>query len=93
MTERRAEIIQAGVDLWREGGEPAVSARKIAAKVGMTHGGILYGFQSAKHLRDEVARTAVAQGDPGIIRQLIVAGHAAVSHMDQATRQAWLMGA
>lgn len=92
------EIIQAGLRLWREGGEAAVSARKIAAMVGMTHGGILHRWRNpetgpAERLRYDIACAAVAAGDPVIIRQLIVAGHPAVADMDQTTRRLWLSGA
>lgn len=90
---KRDEIIRIGLDLWRQGGEAAVSARAIAKQVGMTHAGVLYRFQSAEQMRSEVARAAVRLGDGAVIRRLIVDGHVAVSQMDQATRQGWLVGA
>ena len=93
MTDKRAAIIKAGMDLWRQGGEAAVSARRIAQTVGMTHAGILYGFGTAQRMRNEIARTAVAAGDPIVIRKLIVENHPAVSEMSPESRQAWLAGA
>jgi len=89
----RRAIVQAGLALWREGGEAAVSARRIATMVNMTHAGVIYPWGSAARMRAEVARTAVAMGDPGIIRQLIVSGHSAVSDMPAEVRQVWLAGA
>lgn len=89
----RDNIIQTGMDLWRKGGESAVSARKIASIVGCTHAGCLYHFGNAEKMRRAIAAAAVAAGDAAIIRQLIVSGHGSVEHMDQATRQRWLAGA
>ena len=87
------QIIQAGIDLWRDGGESAVSARRIAARVGMTHGGVLYSWSSAEAMRSDIASFAVKKGDAVVIRRLIVDGHSAIEHMDQATKNLWLMGA
>lgn len=89
----RAEIIRIGLDLWRQGGEAAVSARRIAREMGISHAGVLYGFQSADRMREAVAREAVQRGDAGVIRRLIVDGHVAVAGMDPTTRQGWLVGA
>lgn len=89
----RDKIIEAGMTLWRSGGESAVSARKIASMIGCTHAGALYHFRTAEKMRETIAKHAVAEGDAVIIRQLIVANHPAVASMDQATRQRWLVGA
>lgn len=89
----RDEIIRIGLDLWRSGGEPAVSARAIARQIGLTHAGVLYYWRGAEAMRDEIAQHAVRLGDAGVIRRLIVDGHAAVAGMDPATRQGWLAGA
>ena len=91
--QSRAAIVQAGLKLWREGGETAVSARRIATMVNMTHAGVIYPWKNAERMRNEIARTAVALGDPGIIRHLIVSGHSAVADMSPEVRAVWLAGA
>lgn len=91
MSEVRTAILRAGMKLWREGNESNVSARRIAAVVGLTHAGVLYWFPGgAASMRDAVARAAVAAGDPVIIPKLIVAGHAAVADMPATDRMRWL---
>ena len=92
MNDTRTAILRAGMDLWRQGNETDVSARKIAGMIGLTHAGVLYGFKNAAAMRDAVARAAVAAGDPVIIPKLIVAGHAAVGDMSPVDRQRWLAG-
>ncbi len=92
MSDTRNAILQAGMQIWREGSESDVSARRIAGMVGLTHAGVLYSFRNASNMRDAVARAAVAAGDPVIIPKLIVAGHAAVADMPATDRQRWLAG-
>lgn len=91
---RKAAILSEGLRLWREGGEANVSARKIGKTLGLTHSGVLYHFDnSAETMRREIASQAVALADVPIIRQLIVANHAAVAHMDGTMRATYLAGA
>ena len=92
----RDQIIKTGMDLWRSGGEAAVTARGIAAALGITHAGVLFHWKNkggVAGLRAEIAQAAVALNDAGIIRRLIVDRHSAVTDMDQSIRQVWLSGA
>lgn len=93
MTDTRAAVIQTGLALWRDGSEADVTARGIAARLGITHAGCIYHFGNVAEMRNAIARAAVAQGDGAIIRKLIVAGHPAVADMAPAMRQVWLAGA
>lgn len=91
----KAAIISAGLRIWREKGETAVTARAIGKEVRLSHSGVLWhwnpgGMAALKH---DLALHAVDQGDARIIPQLIVQGHPAVAGMDPATRQAWLASA
>lgn len=91
---RKAAILREGLALWREGGEAAVSARKIGKSLGLTHSGCLYHFDnSAAQMKREIADHAVALADVAIIRRLIVSNHPAVAHMDAAMRATYLAGA
>lgn len=92
MSDTRTAIIRAGMDLWRQGSEADVTARRIAREVGLTHAGVLYHWKDAAGLRAAIARAAVTCGDPVIIPKLITAGHAAVADMPAETRMRWLAG-
>lgn len=90
MSETKGKIVSVGLQLWRNGTETDVSARKIAAVMGISHAAVLYWFENAEQMRDHVARVAVATGDAVIIPKLIVAKHAAVADMSAHHRQAYL---
>jgi AcrR family transcriptional regulator len=92
MSKTEALIIKAGMDLWRNGSEADVSARKIASSIGVTHAGVLYWFADAEKMRDTIARAAVALNDPIIVPKLIVARHPSVADMPAERRQLYLAG-
>lgn len=92
MSKTKASIIKAGMDLWRNGSEADVSARKIATAIGVSHAAVLYWFADADEMRDTIARAAVALNDPIIVPKLIVARHATVSDMPSEQRQLYLAG-
>lgn len=84
----RNRIIAAGVTLW-----PNVSARAIAAKIGLTHSGILYHFEDANAMLDAIAAHAVENGNSRVIAQLITSRHPAVASMSQRERRQHLAAA
>lgn len=90
MSETKGKIVKVGLQLWRDGTETDVSARKIAAAMGISHAAVLYWFENAEQMRDHVARVAVATGDAAIIQKLIVSRHSAIADMTAESRQAWL---
>ena len=92
MSKTKANIVKAGMDLWRNGSEADVSARKIAAAIGVSHAACLYWFADADEMRDTIARAAVALNDPIIVPKLIVARHPAVADMPAEKRQLYLAG-
>lgn len=87
---QKAKVIQAGIDLWHEGGESAVTARAIGVRVGRSHAGVLFHFQGVDDLKWQVKCAAIERGDTRIIPQLITAGDPAVAHFTPEMRQQWL---
>jgi AcrR family transcriptional regulator len=86
---RKAAIIEAGLALWRI--DPVtVSARKIGAKLGMTHSAVLYHFDNADGLKNAIASEAVRIGDGVIVPQLIAARHPAAAGIAPADRRRYL---
>lgn len=90
--EVKARIIATGLRLWRAYGAAGVSARRIGAELKMTHGAVLYHFQTAENMRDAVAHEAVRLLDPCIVPQLIVSRHDAISPLTQDQRAAFMSG-
>jgi AcrR family transcriptional regulator len=88
---QRAAILAEGLRLWRATGEPA-SVRLVARGAGLTHGGVLYHFGTAKGLRDALAAEAVASADALIIPHLIVARHPAADSLSPGDRSRYLAG-
>lgn len=86
----RADILRTGLDLWREGGATALSARAIGRVLGLTHAGVLYHFEGHGVLRNAIASYAVETGDETVIPQLIVAAHPAIAHLTVETRRHYL---
>ena len=87
----RASILATGLELWRD--DPtAVSARRIARTLGMSHCNVLYHFKSASALKDALAVEAVRVGDAVVVPQLIAARHAAVADLPPADRERFLSG-
>lgn len=89
----KATIIRTALDLWREGGEKAVTARGIAKRVGLSHAGVIYHFGNTAGMMDAIKREAIESRDAQIISQLILAGDPLVAGWPQADRQAWLAAA
>lgn len=89
----KVAIIRTGLELWRENGEKAVTARGIGKRVGLSHAGVIYHFGGVGALLDAVKREAINQGDKQIIPQLIVSGDPLVAEWTQEQRQAWLAAA
>lgn len=85
-----AKIVQAGIELWHEGGASAVTARGIGKRVGLSHAGVLFHFQGIAGLRWEVKCAAIEAGDTKIIPQLITAQDDAVAHFTDEQRRQWL---
>lgn len=91
---QRAAIIQSGLDLWRDGGAGAVTARGIGKLVGLSHAGVLFHFEHGiAGLREQVKAEAIARADPIIIPQLVLARDPAVAHWTEEQRRAWLNSA
>ena len=90
MSETKGKIVKVGLQLWRAGTEADVSARKIAAIMGISHAAVLYWFENAEQMRDHVARVAVATSDEAIIQKLIVSRHSAIADMSAQHRRAYL---
>lgn len=87
----KAAILEAGLALWRV--DPAsVSARAIGARLGLSHGGVLYHFVTSDGLRSALAAEAVRIGDAVIVPMLITAKHPAVDGMAQSERARYLAG-
>lgn len=86
----KAAIINAGLALWRESGQRAVSARGIGKRVGLSHAGVIYHFDSVAGMLDAIKREAISIGDKHIIPHLIVAGDPLVAGWSPEDRQAWL---
>jgi len=88
----KLRILETGVRLWLL--DPAlVTARRIAAEMGMTHAAVLYHFGTSARLKDAIAAHAVERGEARIIGHLIMSGHRAVKHMPFAERAAYLRAA
>lgn len=91
---QKAAIIQAGIDLWHEGGAGAVTARAIGLKVGRSHAGVLFHFPAGvDDLKWQIKCEAISRGDAKIIPQLITAGDPVVAHFTTEQRTAWLNAA
>lgn len=87
---QKAAMIQAGIALWHEGGEAAVTARGIGKAVGKSHAGVLFHFEGIADLRHQVKLAAITAGDKRIIQSLLVSGDPVVAHFDDAARRAWM---
>lgn len=87
---QKAAMIQAGIALWHEGGEAAVTARGIGKAVGKSHAGVLFHFENVSDLKHQVKMAAIVAGDKRIIQSLLVSGDPAVAHFDDAARRAWM---
>lgn len=73
--DTREAILQAGLDMAREGGLSAVTARGVATAVDRAHTGIRYYFQGEGALRKAVAEAAIERGDVRVIARLILDRH------------------
>lgn len=71
----KARILDAGLDLWRETPGNAPSTRAIARRAGLTHGGCLYHFKTAKGLREALSEEAVRTCCPVLVPVLIATGY------------------
>jgi AcrR family transcriptional regulator len=85
----KADILAAGVTLWR-GGAECVTARAIGRALDMTHSAVLYHFDNAAALKDAVAAHAVAVGDTVVVPLLIVSGHQTAAVLGEAERRRYL---
>lgn len=77
--QTKAKILEIGAKLWAL--EMGVSASRIASVLDMTHGAVLYHFENADGMRDEIAAYAVRNELSGVIRHLIALRHPAVADM------------
>jgi DNA-binding transcriptional regulator YbjK len=87
---QKAKMIQAGIDLWHEGGAGAVTARGIGKRINLSHAGVLFHFDGIDDLRQQVKIAAVERGDKMVIQSLLVSGDPVVAHFDEAARRAWM---
>ena len=82
----RLKIIEAGMQLWANGGHFNVTARKIGESIGMTHTNILYHFKDTARLREAIAKHAVDEKNSKVIVHLIALNHSLVKGMNDAER-------
>lgn len=87
----KVAIVRTALELWREGGERAVTARAVGKRVGLSHAGVIYHFGSTGAMLDAVKRQAIEDGDGVVIAALILGNDPLVAEWDQPTRQAWLV--
>lgn len=87
---QKAAMIQAGIDLFLEGGASAVTARGIGKRVGLSHAGVLFHFDNVDDLRRQVKVEAVTRGETQVIQALLVANDPVVAHFTDDARRAWL---
>lgn len=87
---QRAAMIQAGIDLWHQGGEAAVTARAVGKIVGRSHAGVLFHFEGVADLKHQVKSEGIARGDVRIIQSLLVANDPLVSGWTDEQRVAWM---
>lgn len=88
---QKAAMIQAGIDLWHQGGASAVTARGIGKIVGKSHAGVLFHFDGGiTALREQVKQAAISAGDKAVIQSLLVARDPAVAHFTDDQRRAWM---
>ena len=87
---QKAAIIQAGIDLWHEGGEASVTARGIGKRVKLSHAGVLFHFDAIADLKQQVKRAGVERGDKQIIQALLVTRDPVVAHFTDDQRRAWM---
>jgi AcrR family transcriptional regulator len=83
----RSAILTKGLEMWLENPD-SVTAHGIATNIGISHATVLYHFP--QRVKDAVAEYAVQQGCGGVIAQLIVTKHPAVSGFSPAERAEWL---
>lgn len=88
--QQKAAMIQAGIDLWHAHGSSGVTARGVGEKVGRSHAGVLYHFDSVADLKWKVKCAAVERGDKIIIPQLITTNDPVVADWTDEQRRAWL---
>lgn len=88
---QKALMLVCGIKLWRQSPD-AVSARRIAKMMDMTHHGVLYHFGTSAAMRDAIAYEAVRVGDPVIVPMLIVSRHSAADGLSAADRLRYLAG-
>ena len=87
----RAAILATGLVLWRD--DPmSVSARKIAKRLGITHGAVLYYFDNADGMKAAIAAEAVRAGDTVIVPMLIASRHPAADCLSASDRRRYLAG-
>lgn len=85
MSNTKTRILEMGLRLWRAG--EAITARRIAKELGLTHGAVLYHFRNGERsMRDAIAYHCVEQGDEKVIAALIVERHKAVAHLSSEQR-------
>lgn len=89
MKDRKAEILEIGLVLWRQD-QQSVSARNIGKVIGITHAAVLYHWQSIGNLKAAIADLAVVRGDAVVVPQLIVARHPAAASLSKDQRSAFL---
>ena len=88
---QKAAMIQAGIDLWHQGGVSAVTARGIGKIVGKSHAGVLFHFPGGiTALRQQVKQAGIEAGDRVIIQSLLVARDPMVAHFTDEQRRAWM---
>lgn len=85
----KASIVEIGLQVWRETPDK-VNANHIASLVGITHGAIIYHFDSVDSLRDAIAEYAVRIGDPIVVPMLIAARHPSTSGLTAEQKAAYL---
>ena len=86
---RKAQILKAGLQLWRNE-QVAPTARSIAKALGMTHTTILYHFKDTDNLKQALAGYAVQTRDPVIVPMLIAARNTAAATLTEQEKSAFL---
>lgn len=86
---RKREILDVGLSVWRETPD-RVNASHIASLIGITHGTIIYHYQTAEALRAAIATHAVEQQDEIVVPMLIAANHPAIAALSDAERAGYL---
>lgn len=86
----KADILSAGLSLWRDEGVEAVTALRIARTLDMTRQGVAYHFGNSATLRTAVAAHALDARDVAVVCQMITARHPLCEGMTGEERAGWL---